>query len=158
MQNSTSLSAISLLLILSLIPFSAIGQRTPTQDIDHKRISTGQKAPFSGVLLSDKALAKIITDYEHKLKLREIDIEKLQLENAASEGYYKAICKAQLDGEASKRQSVERDLKRQKSIYETALKKNRTPWYKNPVMAFVLGQAVSFVIPGQIHEQLCNLF
>ena len=50
-------------------------------DIDKKRLDKGQKAPFAGVLLTNGALAKIISDFELKIADLELKLKKAETTN-----------------------------------------------------------------------------
>lgn len=123
---------------LSLIPYSA-------QSRERERLNKGQKASFGGVLLSDAALATIITEYEKKIGLLQIELEKATKEMTSELKTAEAVCKAKLDGEKAKQDSCKMDLLRQEKIFDKASKKltRKSPWYKSPYMHFILGGLVT---------------
>ena len=41
----------------------------------YKYLEKGQKAPFSGYLLEDKAMSKMISQYEKELAMKDVDIQ-----------------------------------------------------------------------------------
>jgi hypothetical protein len=128
------------LLTLSWTSYSARAD-TPTR----ARVEAGKRAPFSGVLLTDAALARIITDYEQQIKTLTLDLEKARREAKAQETLSKVVCAAKVEGEQAKQAACTRDLTRQKSLYEKALKQcsKDPPWYKSPFLSFMIGNVVA---------------
>lgn len=126
--------------MISLISCSS---STSAQSIKKVRLNANKIAPFSGILLSDAALAKVITDAEaetKKLKLRIEYLEKVQNELIKNE---RAVCKAKLDAETKKLKLTEDACKLEKKILHGAV--NRTTdscnrsWYESPVLGFLVG-------------------
>jgi hypothetical protein len=97
------------------------------------------------VLLTDAALSKIITGYEKRIATLALNLERAKREAAAFKKTSKVVCDARVAAEHAKTSACDRDLSRQKSIYEKALKRtNRaTPWYKSPYLSFMIGNVVA---------------
>lgn len=134
-------SVILLLSILSWTSYSAA--QTPT--INRTRLAKGKPAPFAGVLLSDGALAKIISDNERKLKLLNLDLEKLKRQADSEAKTSKAVCDAKLEAASAKHGACLRDLDRRDKLLDKALQKcpQDLPWYKAPQLHFILGNIVA---------------
>jgi hypothetical protein len=115
------------------------------QKIEKKRLKAKEKAPFAGILLSDAALAKIVTDYEAKIKIAKAETEKVKRDAEAKARAEKVVCDANIESEKVKTEAVRGEMKTRTSIYEKTLKKcdTETPWYKSPWMGFVVGQVVA---------------
>lgn len=95
--------------------------------------------------MSDAALAKLITDFEKKLKLARLDADKLKRDLEAEQKSNKVVCQAKVTAEQAKVQACKDDKQRQRGIYETALKKcsKSPPWYKSPFFGYVMGNLVA---------------
>lgn len=100
--------------------------------------------------MSDAALAKLISDYEAKIKLADLATEKLRRDLAAEQKTNKAICDASVAKCEAVLQACETDRSRQRSIYEAALSKCSTdpPWYKSPMFSFIMGSVVAGGVCG----------
>lgn len=97
------------------------------------------------MLLSNAALAKLITDADKKLGLQQIETQRCQKERAVEKAAADSVCKAKV-AEYKVREQACLDNKKQRTlIFESALKKANAspPWYKSPVLSFVLGAVVS---------------
>jgi len=108
-------------------------------------LKKGQAAPFAGRLLTVAALAKIITDYDRKLKTSQLLLEKAQRDLKAEQKANAAVCQAQVAVQVAKVQACTSDRSRQKVIYERAIKKcdAAVPWYRSPMLSFVIGNVVA---------------
>lgn len=124
----------------------AAAQPTTTQpnQVERKRLKKGDRAPFAGNLLTDAALAKLITDYESRIKRLKLELEKTKRETAARATTAAAVCKAKLDGADAKLAAFKGGCDRERAVYERALKKCSTsaPWYKQPYLHFLVGSVV----------------
>lgn len=109
------------------------------------RLAKGATTPFKGVLMSDAALAQIITDLEKKAKLAALAAEKVKRELTAERKSNATICQAKITAEQSKLKGCNDDKERQRVIYESALKKcdKNAPWYKSPFFGYVMGNVVA---------------
>jgi hypothetical protein len=96
------------------------------------------------VLLTDAALAKIISDYEAKLARAKLEAEKAKRESDAKLKAQKTTCAIQLDGAAKKLAIVEGGCVRERAICDNALKKcsQKGSWFSSPYFNSVLGCAV----------------
>lgn len=112
---------------------------TPTP-VERARLAKGAAAPFAGVLLSDAALAKIITDYEAKLAAEKLLREKAEREAKTLLAAEQAACKIKLDGEARKLAIAEAGCARERVICDKALTKTTSSaWYQSPYLHNFLG-------------------
>jgi hypothetical protein len=127
--------------LIVCFPVTAKTQPQPGEAPKHVTLNKGDKAPFAGKLLTPEALAKIITDYEKKVKLQALEIEKLKRESAVTAKTEDAICKAKLEGEAAKLKACEAASSRNDQIWTKALDKcnKPTPWYKSQFLGFTVG-------------------
>jgi len=109
------------------------------------KLEKGKPAPYSGILLTTAALAKVVTELERKAEVLRIELEAEKARAAAAEKAALKIHAAELEAEKAKRAALERDLDRQRSIYEKALERASAspPWYKSRYLAFVVGAVVS---------------
>lgn len=118
--------------------------RPPTPAPSKARLAKGAKAPFAGVLLTDKALAKIITDHEKRVGALELQLEKEKRDRRDEAAAAAAICTAKVNGEAAKGKAASTGWISERRLYEGALAKaNQSPWYKSPYLNFLLGTVVS---------------
>lgn len=95
------------------------------------------------MLLSDAALAKILSEHKKQLALLELKIEKVEKEAEVDKRSADVVCKAKLDGEKAKQQACMRDLSRQQSIYRKALKDKKCPSPVWNYLSFIGGAVVS---------------
>lgn len=100
----------------------------------------GAAAPFDGVLLSDPALAKLLSDADAKLKVALLEVEKLRRDLDLEKRTAATVCKVQLDGERLKYAACSKDADRVRGLLDKA---TETPWFKNPYLHFLLGSAIS---------------
>lgn len=109
------------------------------------RLEKGKKAPFAGWLLTDKALAKIITNYEGKIKALKLQLEKTERDRKVQTVAATAICTAKVDGQVARCKAARSGWSTERRLYEGALAKavQPPPWYKSPYLNFLLGAAVS---------------
>lgn len=104
----------------------------------------GQSAPFAGNLLTDAALAKLIAELKAKAKQAVAQTQRCEKERTAEKTAADAVCKARVAEWQAKHKACESNSKTRSMIFTTALKKaNTSPWYKSPVLSFVLGAVVS---------------
>jgi len=115
---------------------------TPTQPslVASQRLVKGSAAPFSGTLLSDAALAKIITDAEARVKAAALEADRLKKELDIAERKADAVCLARLDGERLRYAACSKDADRTRELLDKA---SNPPWYKNPYLHFIMGSVVS---------------
>ncbi len=98
------------------------------------------KAPFDGVLLTNAALAKIITDYERRIKFLETELVKFQKDCFARLDAHTKECAVRLKGEGNKLDSCQKVVT---SCERNLLQSKPTPWYKTPYMNFIFGSLVT---------------
>lgn len=145
-KTSTAWSAILVLLIGSSTSFSGRAEETTTPPTPaHVSLKAGDKAPFAGKLLTNEALAKIVTDYENTIAKLKAAIEKEQRERAAEKLAAERVCEARLSGEKGKLAAQQAERERERAIYENAIKSCKAesaPWFKSPYLHFVFGAAI----------------
>ncbi len=118
--------------------------KSPPTPAEKARLARGDKAPFAGVLLADKALAKIISDYEGKIGALKLQLEKVKRDHRDEAAAAAAICKVNADSEAAKIKAARSGWASERKLYESALARaQRSPWYKSPYLNFLLGTVVS---------------
>jgi len=105
-----------------------------------QRLSKGAAAPFAGTLLSDAALAKIITDAETKAKTSALEVERLKKELDLERRKSDAVCQAKLEGEQRRYAACAKDADKTRELLERA---SNPPWYKSPYLHFIMGSVVS---------------
>lgn len=109
------------------------------------KLEKGTKAPFSGVLLTPAALAKVVTELEKKAERLRIELEAEKAAAKKKAEAAEAVFAAKLEAEKAKRAAVEGDLLRQREIYEKALTRASAspPWYKSRYLSFLAGAVIS---------------
>lgn len=124
--------------MLSLIPYSAQAQ-------ERYRLKKGEKAPIAGVILSNEALARLISEYDKKIALLQLQLEKQKRKLDSELKTNEAICKTMLDGEIAKQDSCKRDLARQAELLDKSTKRltKKRSWYKSPYIHFLLGGVIT---------------
>lgn len=132
-----------MLLIASSTSYSQ-PKTTPSPEIKRERLAKGKPAPFAGVLLSNAALAKIISDYEAKLSAAKLEAERAKRDADAKLKAEQTTCKIKLDGAAKKLAIVEGGCMRERAICDKALKdcSSKDTWFRSPYLHNVLGCAV----------------
>lgn len=129
--------------MLSLISSSVSAEDLPT--IKRIELRAGQKAPFTGQLLTHAAAAKLITDAkarESELKAAIKRLEKRQKELVSHE---RAVCRAKLDAASKKLKLVEDTCKVKEKILHGAVdrtaKSCERKWYESSYLNAFLGCA-----------------
>lgn len=119
--------------------------RNTTEDLRRVELQQGSKAPFSGILLTTAALAKLVTILEKQIKTLKLELAARDEMHAAKLAAKIEICNAKLEAESAKRSAAMQALQQQKSIYEKALTKSSAspPWYKSRYLSFIIGAALS---------------
>ena len=135
-MNMRGLLVILLLLVQSSMSYSQTAK---------VRLERGKKAPFAGWLLTDKAMARIIADYEGKLKALKLQMEKTERDQKVQKAAATAICEAKVDGQVARCKAARGGWDTEKRLYEGALAKavQPPPWYKSPYVNFLLGTIVT---------------
>lgn len=107
-------------------------------------LKQGDRAPFEGILLTRRALAKIITKSDAEIKKLKLDLEKARVDFAARINAEQRICQAKLVAEQSKLSSAKMACRASMAILEGAIKKvnGQPPWYTAPSLNQVMGCAV----------------
>lgn len=95
------------------------------------------------MLLTDAALARIITGYEKKLKEQAATIEKLKRGHAAEKKSADAICAVKVIKEQAKYQACTLDRERQREIYRKALDSKKCPHPAWNYVSFIAGNIVA---------------
>lgn len=130
-------------MILLLLTASSTSYSAP--EPQRARLAKGARAPFAGVLLTDQALAKVITKLEGTVKALSLRLEKQKREAQAKAAAAKKVCDAQLEGVRAKDKAAADGFKVERKLYTSALDKAQapSPWYKSPYLHFILGSVVS---------------
>lgn len=110
--------------------------------INKIRIEKDKKTPFAGILLTDAAMAKIITDYEKKLKLQKLEVKKLKTQSGVKLKSCNKICEIRMKSERSKNIACKEDMLRQEKIITSYLSK-KEPWYKSGIFSIVTGGIIA---------------
>jgi hypothetical protein len=108
-------------------------------------LKKGQAAPFPGNLLTDAALAKLVTDAQAREARMQVAITRCGKERAAERGVAKAVCRARV-AEWQAKEAACRDAAQARSkIFTSALQKcgAQPPWYQRPMFSFILGTVIS---------------
>lgn len=119
-------------------------QPAPTQpspaEVKRARLQKGDAAPFAGTLLSDAAVAKLISDADAKLKQAQLEAERLRRDLELERRSAAVVWQAKLDTEKLKYTACSKDADRTRELLDKA---SNPPWYKSPYLHFLLGSVVS---------------
>lgn len=111
------------------------------------RLEKGDKAPFAGQLLSDAAVAKLLSDMSAQVKTLEAKIKFLEETQVAKLESQEQACKAKLDAEATKKQICEDTRKAEEMVYTQAIERSgkqaERRWYESPYLHLVLGMGLA---------------
>lgn len=122
-------------------------QPAPKKDpaIKRVRLVPGQAAPFHGNLLSDAAIAELISRIDETERLVRLETVRCARELDAYQESARVTCQAKITIAQSKVDICQRQIKRQREIYESLLKKCQRPppWYKSPVLAYFAGSVIT---------------
>lgn len=112
------------------------------------KIKKGDKTPFAGVLMTNAFLARLVTEYEKRIETLQIQLEAKDEINKNRERSDEKITKALVDVQRAKTDALNRDLMRQKEMYERALNKVSVtqPWYKSTPFNLITGAVISGAI------------
>ena len=139
----TRISLLTLtLLIASSQSSSAQPVPPPVLQPQRARLNKGQAAPFAGNLLSDEAVAKIVTDYEQRIAKLQLELEKARREAAVQTAANDAVCTAKLSGEVAKQKACMDDKERQSKLFFTTLDKQSCPSPAWNYVSFIGGAAI----------------
>lgn len=110
------------------------------------RLTKGEKAPFTGQLLSDAAVAKLLSDMQAKVRTLEAENAHLKATQKVKLESKDQACKAKLEAEASKKKICEDTRKAEKVVYTQAIervgKQAERRWYESPYLHLVLGMGL----------------
>lgn len=116
-------------------------KKTLKLEIKKVRLTKSQKAPFSGFLLSNAALAKIITGYESKIREQRLLLKRNQQEAVAKLEFAGKVCKARVAAKENLIKLSKVSCQRTIAFYEKAVKglNQPSPWHQNPALYLFLG-------------------
>lgn len=110
------------------------------------RLEKGKRAPFSGQLLSDAAVATLLSEYKVKIKELELRATYLKKRVEAKLEALDNICQVEMRAEEQKRKICEDARKAERSVYNKALnrvsKEAGRKWYESPYLHLLLGIGV----------------
>lgn len=95
------------------------------------------------MLLTDQALAKIISDYEARLKLKDAEIDRIKKTAAAEQKAAVAVCRADAVKSEAKYHACSLDRERQSDIYRKALDDKKCPSQIWNYISFLGGAVVT---------------
>lgn len=109
-------------------------------------LAKGKRAPFDGVLLSKKALAKLLSDHKAALASLRTDVEKSKRTCKTRLDTERLACVAKVGAADNKLQVCKESNKASRSIYDTAMKRTvkscERKWYEHPLIVFGAGVAI----------------
>lgn len=118
--------------------------------VDRVIIKKGQVAPFNGQLLSDAAVASLLSGYNEKIRLLNLEIENSKKQNKVSEEYIQKMCDVKINSEKDKCSAAEVSCNTKLEIYKSTLlngvEQCKNPWYMNPYLGFSLGVGSCFLL------------
>ena len=131
--------------LCSLASTRSFGADPPKLDVRRAEVKEGGKVPFTGVLFTPAALAKLVTELESDVGKIKLELEAEREKTKARLEKLTAIHAAEVAAERAKYEALRRDLDRQKLIYEKALDgaSASPPWYKSRYLAFITGALIS---------------
>lgn len=110
--------------------------------INKLRIKKEAKAPFAGLLLTDAAMAKIISDHEKKLKDQKLEIIKLKTQHDVELKACNKLCEVKIKSDRLKYIACKDDMIRQEKIITASLNQ-KVPWYKSSTFSIILGSIIA---------------
>lgn len=130
----------------SLINYSAIAE----DHIKHTRLKAGDPAPFDGQLLSDAAIAKLLSDTREKTRLAEVEVTHLVSTHKIKVRALMDSCRANIAAETSKVKSCLSSYEEAKKLHDKAItrlnkdlaRKNKVAWYKSPYFHLTITAAL----------------
>lgn len=107
-------------------------------------LSKGAVAPFTGKLISNEAMAKLIADIEAEKKILREKVISLEKTLEEKTKYLDSLCILKVSSCESKYQALEEARKNQLSLLSDSLTKaQERKWYENSYFNFFLGAVVS---------------
>ena len=100
---------------------------------------------MDGVLMTNAALAKLLSDHEGRLRALDLEIEKQRRDYVAKRAEAASVCLATVEAEKEKARLAEQGFARERKTYEAALRRcdTKPPWYRSPYLNFLLGTVVA---------------
>jgi hypothetical protein len=115
-------------------------QPTSEDAVKSVRLLFGDKAPWNGTLLSDTALAKLLTDASEKEKLLKLDITRLEKELSLEKYTAEIVCAARVGNEKLKYAACSKDADTVRNLLEKSV---NPPWYSSTYFNFIMGSVVA---------------
>lgn len=116
------------------------------QKIEYTDIKRGDKAPFDGKVLSHAAIARLLSEFDAKVKELNIKIQYLEKVNSESNSLDVKVCGIQVSTEKEKIKICEDARVSEKAIYMSAIdrinKQCERKWYESPYLNFAAGAVV----------------
>ena len=134
-----------MMILISALPISLAQQAPMVQPANENviksiRLLPGDKAPWGGTLLSDAALAKLLTDATEKEKLLKLDIARLEKELSLEKYTSEIVCIAKVDNEKLKYTACSKDADTVRNLLEKSI---NPPWYSSTYFNFIMGSVVA---------------
>lgn len=105
-------------------------------------VEKGQRAPFSGVLLTREALAELVTGLQRCEDDAKARLDHLQLVREAEQDADRRVCRAEVEAEKAKADACQTARSREANVYQDLLKgASRRSWWSSPAFMTVLGVA-----------------
>ena len=109
-------------------------------ELQKTNLNKGARAPFSGILLSRPALAKIISEYDGKLKQKDLLLETQRKSFEARLASNATQCTIRLSTCVNQAKNAAESHRQILGVYTGALDKLRSPpWYTAPSLNQALG-------------------
>lgn len=126
-------------------PAPASGSTPQVEDLRRAALERGRPAPFGGVLLTTQALARLLTDADRREGGLRLELATAKAEADARLRAARATGEAELTAARAETRALERDLERQRRLYEDALARaaRPTPWFRHPALSFAGGVLLS---------------
>jgi len=109
------------------------------------------KPSFDGYLLSNEALAKIISETETTNKLLLLEINKLKEEIKLIKSNEQTICKLKLDTSLVKYHELINLKKVEKQLYQQMISDSKPKWYESPYVVWPTSIILSAVTTLSIY-------
>jgi hypothetical protein len=126
--------------VLSLTSSWALAQETDVKRVELKK---GDKAPFDGQLLSNAAVAKLLSDQAAKIKELEAKLTYLQDKSKTDLEAEQKSCAVKVDAEKAKTKLCDDTRKAEAKVYTSAVdrvgQQCERKWYESPYIHLVLG-------------------
>lgn len=114
------------------------------------RLIKDQKAPFSGQLLSDEAIAIMISKHEAEIKRLKEDFQLEIKKTNEKTKYSDLITDLKIAAEKDKTKAVENLMNTKVDLFKSKIHELDVKWYQSPYFNFIAGAITFGVLAGSV--------